>query len=198
VLIRRKEMSENDEKSEIVPEKADTELVKIDELVKALKDKDKLIEEQETEITNLKIEVIRLKENLRKEGEILSREADRKFQKEKGKLLKEFLEINDNFERAILTGVSSDEYSKNGLSLIKEQMDKFLADAGVKEMELVGKAFDPNLCEIGEIVNRDDVEPNTILKVMRKGYYLNDSVLRTAMVSVAVPSTNNNTDNGGV
>lgn len=191
-------MSENDEKSEIVPEKADTELVKIDELVKALKDKDKLIEEQETEITNLKIEVIRLKENLRKEGEILSREADRKFQKEKGKLLKEFLEINDNFERAILTGVSSDEYSKNGLSLIKEQMDKFLADAGVKEMELVGKAFDPNLCEIGEIVNRDDVEPNTILKVMRKGYYLNDSVLRTAMVSVAVPSTNNNTDNGGV
>jgi molecular chaperone GrpE len=191
-------MSENDEKSEIVPEKADTELVKIDELVKALKDKDKLIEEQETEITNLKIEVIRLKENLRKEGEILSREADRKFQKEKGKLLKEFLEINDNFERAILTSVSSDEHSKNGLSLIKEQMDKFLADAGVKEMELVGKAFDPNLCEIGEIVNRDDVEPNTILKVMRKGYYLNDSVLRTAMVSVAVPSTNNNTDNGGV
>lgn len=191
-------MAENDEKSSAVPEKAEAELVKIDVLVKALEDKDKLIEEHETEITNLKIEVIRLKENLRKEGEILLREADRKFQKEKGKLLKEFLEINDNFERALLTSVSSGEHSKDGLLLIKGQMDKFLADAGVKEMELVGKSFDPNLCEIGEIINRDDVEPNTILKIMRKGYYLNDSVLRTAVVSVAVPSTNNNTDNGGV
>ncbi|MGB9694646.1 MAG: nucleotide exchange factor GrpE [Caldisericaceae bacterium] len=191
-------MAENDDKADMVPEESKSETVKTDELLKALKDKDRLLEEKENQIENLKIEIIKLKESVRKEGELLSREADRKFRKEKGNLIKEFLEINDNFERALSSVDPSEERSKDGLLLIKNQMDKFLVDAGVKEMDLVGKAFDPNLCEIGEIIYRDDVEPNTILKVMRKGYYLDDSILRTAVVSVAVHPTDNNTENGGV
>jgi molecular chaperone GrpE len=192
-------MAENDKEQELVDEKSDTSTGKIDELVKALKDKDTLLESKESEVTNLKIEIIKLKESLRKEGDILSREAERKSREEKGKLIKEFLEIFDNFGRALVARSDLNEHSLDGLLPIKNQMEKFLKESGVREIDLESKIFDPTLCEIGEIVERDDIEPNTILKVMRKGYYLNERILRTAVVSVAVPSKNkNDTEHGGV
>ncbi len=193
-------MAENEAKQEINTdgEIPSEEKIDVDGLQKTLKDKDKFIEERENEINRLTNENIKLKEQLRKEGDILNREADRKLQKEKGKLIKEFLEVLDNFERAISSLSEGETDSLQGLLLIKNQIDTFLKEQGVQEMELEGKEFDPALCEIGEVVQTDSVEPNKILKIMRKGYYLKDNILRTAVVSVAVPEQTQNTDNGGV
>jgi len=188
-------MAENEE--EKVVDKKSSEIIEIDVegLLKAIKEKNARLEELENDLANLKIENIRLKEQIRKEGEVIQKEAERRVLKERIKLLSEFLEIFDNFERAIENSVSDTSNSLNGILLIKNQIAKFLALQGVKEIEVLGKTFDPNLCEIGEVIESDNEEPNKVLKVMRKGYYLDDKVLRTSIVSVAIPKKNN--INGG-
>jgi molecular chaperone GrpE len=160
---------------------------KLDELVKALKEKNEIIDKKENEIENLKIEIIKLKEQFRKEQQTIERQAEQKISQFKKSLIKEFLEIFDNFERALSAMNEEDSTgTKTGIQLIHTQISKFLKEQGVKEIDLSGKQFDPSICEIGEIVQTDKEKPNTILKVLRKGYYLGDEILRPAVVSVAV------------
>lgn len=165
---------------------------KLDELVKALKEKNEIIDKKENEIENLKIEIIKLKEQFRKEQQTIERQAEQKISQFKKSLIKEFLEIFDNFERA-LSAMNEEDSSgtKTGIQLIHTQISKFLKEQGVKEIDLSGKQFDPSICEIGEIVQTDKEKPNTILKVLRKGYYLGDEILRPAVVSVAVQKQEN-------
>ena len=172
----------------------------LNKLVEALKDKSDIIEKRENEIENLKIEFIKLKEQFRKEQNTIERQAEQKVNNEKKKLMREFLEIFDNFERALSSmenGDSSD--TKQGIQLIHSQINKFLKQQGLKEMELKGKQFNPDLCEIGEITKTNNEKPNTVLKVLRKGYYLGDDLLRTAIVAVSVPEEDKkqNSNEGG-
>ncbi len=179
----------------------DKKETKLDELIKALKEKNDIIEKKENEIENLKIEFIKLKEQFRREQQTIERQAEQKITQAKKALIKEFLEIFDNFERALSAMDEKDSAStKTGIQLIHKQIAKFLEQQGVKEINLSGKQFDPSICEIGEIVQTNDVKPNTIIKVLRKGYYLGNELLRPAVVSVAAPKQekeNNKESKGG-
>lgn len=177
--------STNDE-NEIQNISEGKEKAELDKLVNALKEKENIIKEKEQEITGLKIERVKLMEQLRKESEVLGREAERKANKSVSEIILAFLEIMDNFERAIESLRNENSNSKEGIALIKNQIEKLLASYGVKEIDLADRLYDPNLCEIGELIETDEAEPNKILKVLRKGYYMNDKLLRTAVVSVAV------------
>ncbi len=171
---------------------------KLDELVKALKEKNEQLEKKENEIENLKIDFIKLKEQFRREQLTLERQANQKINEEKKKLIKEFLEIFDNFERALSAmedGESSD--TKKGIRLIHSQIDSFLKKQGVKEIDVYGKLFDPTLCEIGEVVKTNEKKPNTVVKILRKGYLLGEEVLRPAVVVVAVPEKENKQQSKG-
>ncbi len=172
----------------------------LNKLVEALNEKNSIIEKRENEIEDLKIEIIKLKEQFRKEQNTIEKQAEQKVNNEKKKLMREFLEIFDNFERA-LSSVEKDDPSvtKQGIQLIHSQIDKFLKQQGLKEIELEGKQFNPDLCEIGEIIKTNKEKPNTILKVLRKGYYLKDELLRTAIVAVSVPEEDKkqNSNEGG-
>jgi len=184
-------MAENEE--EKVVDKKSSEITEIDleGLLRAITEKNAKLEELENSLENLKIENIKLKEQVRKESEVIQKEAERRVLKEKSKLINEFLEIFDNFERAIEILGDSTSNSLNGILLIKNQIEKFLASQGVKEIEILEKTFDPNLSEIGEVIESDTDESNKVLKVLRKGYYLGDKILRTSIVSVAIQKKNN-------
>lgn len=190
-VLTEVKMGEKSEKKEVNASKKIKEnenREKIDELVKALKEKNEEIEKKENEIENLKIELIKLKERFRKEQATIEKQAEQKINQAKKSLIKEFLEIFDNFERA-LSAMEDTESSdtKTGIRLIHSQIDNFLKKQGVKEVDLTGKTFDPSLCEIGEVVRTNKEKPNTIVKVLRKGYYLGEELLRPAVVSVVVP-----------
>jgi len=202
------------EKKKNIPEKDIQKPAKekLDELVKALSEKnaeiEKLqnelenlkiesakmqeqknaeIEKLQNELENLKIESIKIQEHFSKSRKTLAKQAEQQVMKEKKRLMKDLLEIFDNFERALNTLGRNDRASaKEGIKLIHNQIQQFLNQHGIKEMELKNKKFDPALCEIGKITESEK-EANIILEVLRKGYYLNDEILRTAMVEVAVP-----------
>lgn len=69
------------------------------------------------------------------------------------------------------------------LKLIKENFIKTLKDEGVEEVDVLGKEFDPFLCEAVEMVQGD--KENIVVEVVRKGYKFKGEILRVARVKVS-------------
>ncbi len=72
-----------------------------------------------------------------------------------------------------------------GMLKIKAQIIEFLKRQGVKEIECLGKQFDPNVHEAVGEVKKGNVKPGVIIEEIKKGYFLNGKVLRPAMVKIA-------------
>jgi molecular chaperone GrpE len=64
-------------------------------------------------------------------------------------------------------------------------LDDALAAAGVTEIDPKGEPFDPAKHEALTVVPSDEVEPNSVVEVIQKGYQLHDRLLRAARVIVA-------------
>ena len=103
-------------------------------------------------------------------------------------ILKGFLPILDNFERAIEMDDNNfgDETSKflEGFRMVYNQTRSLLEKFEVKEIECIGKEFDPTYAQAIQTESDDTVPSGTVLKVYQKGYMYKDKVLRTAMVIV--------------
>lgn len=103
-------------------------------------------------------------------------------------ILKGFLPILDNFERAINMDDDNldDEVSKflEGFKIMYKQIKSLLEKEGVTEIDCLGKAFDPTY-ENAVVTGKDDgKDSEVVLEVLQKGYMYKDRVLRTAMVKV--------------
>jgi molecular chaperone GrpE len=97
-------------------------------------------------------------------------------------LITELLPILDGFGRALQHKASA-EMTK-GLALIKKQLEDVLLKHGVKEIEAVGKPYDPNLHEA--ILQKEHKGPEgVIIEEMQKGYTLHGRVIRPSMVIVS-------------
>ncbi len=99
-----------------------------------------------------------------------------------------FLPILDNFERAITMDDNNfgDETSKflEGFRLVYNQTKNLLEKFEVKEIDCLGKEFDPGM-EQAISTEKDESKPSgVVLKVYQKGYMYKDKVLRHAMVIV--------------
>lgn len=103
-------------------------------------------------------------------------------------ILKGFLPILDNFERAIAMDNDNldDEVSKflEGFKLMYKQIQDLLTKFEVKEIDCLNKEFDPSY-EQAVLTEKDESkESGTVLAILQKGYMYKDRVLRTAMVKV--------------
>jgi len=103
------------------------------------------------------------------------------------KFAKDLLEVVDNFERALkhMKGMEGCGEALKGVEMIYNQLKRVLEKHGVVQIEV--EKFDHSLCEAVGTVPTDEVEENTILEVVQKGYKIHDKVLRPAKVIVAVP-----------
>ncbi len=101
-------------------------------------------------------------------------------------LLEELLPLLDNFEMG-LQAAAQDEGSMifQGMQMVKKQLDDFLTSQGVEEVPAEGVAFDPNVHEAVSQEETTDAECGTVLHVLRRGYRMNDRLLRPANVVVA-------------
>ena len=103
-------------------------------------------------------------------------------------VLRGFLPILDNFERAI--GMDNDnlddEVSRflSGFKLMHKQIKELLVKFEVNEIDVLDKEFDPATSQAVVIDRNEDKESGIVLEVLQKGYMYKDRVLRTAMVKV--------------
>jgi molecular chaperone GrpE len=105
------------------------------------------------------------------------------------RLLKDFLPVMDNLERALEHAEQHDPRQViEGVKLVQKLFENTLAKHGVVGFSAVGKPFDPALHEA--LMQQDsDAPPGTVVSEMAKGYKLNDRLIRPAAVVVAKPRT---------
>jgi molecular chaperone GrpE len=72
-----------------------------------------------------------------------------------------------------------------GVGMICQQFKNVLAEAGLEELDALGKPFDPNLHEALSQQETPDVPEGQVVQQLRKGYKFRDRLLRPASVVVA-------------
>ncbi|MGA1740555.1 MAG: nucleotide exchange factor GrpE [Pseudohongiellaceae bacterium] len=101
----------------------------------------------------------------------------------------ELLNVMDNMERALQAVADPKDEKVKGLCegielTIKEFVSVFNKFA-IEQIDPQGEPFDPQAHQAMSLVENPDVEPNTVIAVVQKGYSLNGRVIRPAMVMVS-------------
>lgn len=97
--------------------------------------------------------------------------------------LTSILPVLDNLERA--ENCDDAEGLKKGLELTLKSFRETLEKMGVKEIEALGKSFDPNLHNAVMHIEDEEHGESEIVEVLMKGYVKGDKVIRYSMVKVA-------------
>ncbi len=159
---------------------------------KALKAKLKKKEEELKELKkaqeDLRDEFLRLaaeKDNLRKR---LEREKNDYFQFALSDVLKEFLAVLDNFERALESEKGEGgESLREGIEMIYKQYLDLLKKQGVHPIINEDSVFDPRIQQAFMTEESDEIEEPTVGEEFQRGYMHHDRLLRPALVKVLLP-----------
>jgi molecular chaperone GrpE len=104
-------------------------------------------------------------------------------------LVKDLLSVVDNLARAIdharQSGGGDLEGLLQGVELVRRELESVLAKHHVREVEALGKPFNPAQHEAMGQIPDATVEPNTIVEVLQRGYQLRERLIRPARVMVA-------------
>ncbi|MDP9126996.1 MAG: nucleotide exchange factor GrpE [Pseudomonadota bacterium] len=103
---------------------------------------------------------------------------------------KEMLNVADNFRRALeaVPKSSDDAGMKNlvtGVEAIERQLQQAFDRFGIKELDPLGKPFDPHFHRVMMEIDDPDQAPGTVVQVLQAGYVIHDRLLREALVAVA-------------
>ncbi len=145
------------------------------------------IERLNAEIGGLRDELLRLRaemDNVRKRAE-RDVEAAHKYGQER--LLQELLPVKDSMDLGLdAAGSTSDIDSlREGMALTAKMFGDFFDKLSVKVLDPAGERFDPEFHQAMSTEESVEAEPGTVLRVMQKGYALNDRLVRPALVVVA-------------
>lgn len=113
-------------------------------------------------------------------------EKARKFALEK--FANELLPVIDNLERAIQFSDKENEALKpvlEGIELTQKSFVDAVAKFGIEVVDPDGQKFNAEFHQAMAMQPSADVEPNTVIAVMQKGFTLNGRLLRPAMVMVS-------------
>jgi len=101
----------------------------------------------------------------------------------------ELITVVDNLERALEAvpdaGDATVKALYEGVELTLKGFVETLNRFDIEQLDPEGEPFDPQQHEAMSMVENDDVEPNTVLTVIQKGYILNGRVIRPARVMVS-------------
>ena len=96
----------------------------------------------------------------------------------------ELLAVKDSLEAALAADTASVESMRSGVEVTLKQLAGVFERFNVSEINPQGQKFDPYRHQAISAV-ASDAEPNTVVRVLQKGYLLNDRVIRPALVTVA-------------
>ncbi|MEL0636653.1 nucleotide exchange factor GrpE [Marinomonas sp. TI.3.20] len=123
-------------------------------------------------------------QNVRRRAE-LDVEKAHKFGLEK--FAKSIVNVADNLERALTSAPETGESDpvREGVELTLKDLLETLARFEVKPVDPHGEPFNPELHQAITMVPNPELEPNTVMDVVQKGYTLHGRILRPAMVVVS-------------
>lgn len=120
----------------------------------------------------------------------VEREQAQAYQNARGAVIKHFLEVLDDLERALKNRPQDEEGQAwvaafRGIELVYRKLLTALEGEGVTRMQADGQFFDPNLHEAVTSEDSEAHQSGQIIEVLQHGYLLGERVLRPAVVRVA-------------
>lgn len=164
---------ETNKKEKKKSKKADAEITELKEMVLA----------KEQEVAELNDKYLRLYaeyDNFRRRS---AKEREGIYFDAKSDTVKNILPILDNMERA--TAFTEADKILEGMNLILKSFNENLAKMDIKEIEALGKTFDPNVHYAVMHIEDETYGEGEVVEVLQKGYICGDKVIRYAMVKVA-------------
>ncbi len=133
-------------------------------------------------------------DNLRKR---LAKEKQDAIRYANESLIEKLLPTMDSFDMAISAANSSNENTidslKKGVEMVHVQLKRTLEETGLTEINATGEIFNPALHEALSRKETNEAADGTVIEQIRKGYQLNERLVRPASVIVAA-STNSETE----
>ena len=169
-----KDAEKVDEAKAPKPEKGDKKKIK------ALEQELETVKKQAEETNEKYLRMLAEYDNFRKRS---AKERETIYADAYTDALMSVLPVLDNLERA--EGCTDVEGLSKGLELTLKSFRETLEKMGVKEIEAIGKPFDPNLHNAVFHIDDDNYGENEIVEVLMKGYTKGDKVIRYSMVKVA-------------
>ena len=120
-------------------------------------------------------------DNYRKQ---MQKQVEAKIEENRGQLFIKILKIYDDCVLALET-LKNGQYDSTvvgGIQGIMTNFESFMKEEGMAEIESMNTPFDPNVHDAIGYVTNDLAPDNTIVEVVRKGYLLNNKVLRPSSV----------------
>ena len=106
-------------------------------------------------------------------------------------LLRDFLNVVDNMERAVKSSTSENKSEIgvrnliDGIEIVLKEMKSLLEKNQIKKIEPLHEKFDYNFHQAMFEAPSSDYEEGLIIEVIQPGYVLHDRLIRPAMVGVS-------------
>lgn len=101
------------------------------------------------------------------------------------KFVNELLPVLDAMGMGLAAEDASAESLREGMAMTMNIMNKMMEKLGIEEIDPLNEKFDADKHQAMSLQPSADVEPNTVIAVMQKGYALNERLIRPAMVMVS-------------
>ena len=98
----------------------------------------------------------------------------------KQRYISELIDLKELLLRAL-----DDEHPKEGLRLILKQIEQFFDQENISSIECLGKPFNHQQHHAVTSLEKDDCEDNIVIEEIKKGYLVDDQVLRPSHVIVS-------------
>lgn len=156
-------------------------------------DSDDLTLEQELEQSQAKVkeyweQTMRLRAEMENYRKRAARDVENAHKYGLKGFIEELLPVVDSMEMGLnaATGENATLDSiREGSELTMQMFIQVLEKQGLNQIDPLGEKFDPEQHQAISMVDDETAESNTVIKVMQKGFSLNDRLVRPAMVMVS-------------
>lgn len=153
----------------------------VEELLKKLEEANQTIQDQKDSVLRAAAE----EQNVRRRAE---RDVENAHKFALEKFSNDLLPVVDTLERALEAAKGDDEAlvaTREGVELTLKMLLDALKKHGVEQLDPTGEPFNPQEHEAMSMQPNPDMEPNTVMAVLQKGFSLNGRLVRPAMVIVS-------------
>ncbi|MBK1691490.1 nucleotide exchange factor GrpE [Ectothiorhodospira mobilis] len=149
-------------------------------LLKQLEEAQNEAREHWDKLVRAQAELENLRKRMKKDVEHAHKYALEKF-------ANELLPVRDSLEMGVdaAQGETDVEKIREGTELTLKMLTQVMEKQGIQEVMPEGERFDPERHQAMSMQENAELEPNTVMTVLQKGYLLNDRLLRPAMVIVS-------------
>ena len=154
----------------------------LEEALKKLVDAEEVASRANDDLLRVQAEM----QNLRRRSE---QDIEKAHKYSQEKFSTELLSVMDNLERALAAAANHEDDTVKaiyeGVDLTLKSFTDCFNRFHIEAVDPMGEPFDPQLHQAMTIIENAEVEPNTVIEVMQKGYTLHGRVIRPAMVVVS-------------